>query len=125
MAEAMTIITRARLKRENIPHVPSQRIIDMLHNEVYQGQLDTWEACKYDIFANFIVNPDEPREKWIVKRVDESVEEKGDDVGGVQPALKKSDKRYQPIAHGPRRLSTIQEDEEETARRRLSTIEEK
>ena len=70
--EAMTIITRARLKRAKRTLTPSRRIIDLLHNESYLRQLDMWRACDYNIYENVVLNPNEPREKWIVEKITEN-----------------------------------------------------
>ncbi len=105
LPEAMTVITRARLMREKPKLLPSQRIIDTLHNEKYLRQLEMWEACKYDIYEYTVVNPDEPREKWIV----ENSEKKEDDE---RPFLNRLDERFPHISEQPHRLSVVEEVEE-------------
>lgn len=117
LAEAMTTISRARLMQPKPTPLPSQRIIDMLHNDIYLGQLDMWQACEYDIFENVIVNPSEPREKWIVESIGGNSEKKRDDV---QPILIRPDERLSHLSEQPHRLSTVEEVEEEV--HRLSTI---
>ena len=121
MPEAMTAITRARLKRAKPTFLPSQRIIDMLHNDFYQSQLEMWQACDYDIYENVILNPGEPREKWVVQRVagSSAIEKKRDDV---VPPPTRPDEWFPQILEEPHRLSTIEEVEDEA--RRLSTIHE-
>lgn len=120
LPEAMMVITRARLMRERPRLLPSRRIIDMLHNDTYQEQLEMWQACKYDIYQWVITNPERPREEWIVEKVEGTSEEKRDDVSDAQPRSWSLDKRFLPIAEGSHRLSTIEEVEEEA--RRLSMI---
>lgn len=119
LPEAMLVITRARLKRENPKILPSKIIIEMLNNDIWLQQLEMWQACKYNIYDNTIVNPNDPREKWIVQKVSESPQKKSSDV---PPALKRLGERFPQIADQPHRLSTIEEVEEEV--RRLSMIQE-
>ena len=76
LPEAMTDITRARLRRAKPTPLPSKRIIDMLNNENYLLQLEMWQACGCNLFENTIRNPTEPREKWIVEKVRESPQQK-------------------------------------------------
>lgn len=89
----------------------------MLDNDIYLGQLEMWEACKYDIYENIIANPSEPRENWIVQKVEGSPEKKKDEVKRV---WKIEDERFPQISEQPHRLSTIEEVAEEA--HRLSTI---
>ena len=91
----------------------------MLNNDIWQEQLEMWQACEYNIYDNNIVNANEPRERWIVERVGESPEKKR---GDVQPNLDSLDERLPRISGHPHRLSTIEEVEEEA--RRLSMIDE-
>ena len=115
LPEAMTAITRARLKRVKPTPLPSQRIIDLLHNDIYQKQLDMWQACKYDIHENIITNLSEPPEKWMIKSVGGKSEKRRHDV------LLISNSMVENLPHAseqPHRLSTIAEVEEEA--RRLS-----
>ena len=119
LPEAMTVITRARLKRVKPRLLPSKRIIEMLNNDIWQEQLEMWQACEYNIYDNTVVNPDDPRERWKVERVRESPQEKRIHV---LPELHSLDKRIRHISGHPHRLSTIEEVEEEA--RRLSMIEE-
>ena len=77
--EAMRVIIQARLLREKPNVVPSQRVIDMLHNDIYQEQLEMWQACEYDLNENTVVNPSEPREKRIDEKVD-GISEKVRDI---------------------------------------------
>ena len=122
LPEAMTVITRARLMRAKPTLLPSQRIIEMLHNDKYQRQLEMWETCKYDIYDNTIVNPGEPRKNWIVKRVEGSLERKRDDV---QPVLGKLGEGFPHTPGQSHRLSTIEQaDPEAQEAHHLSTIEE-
>ncbi|KAF6222796.1 hypothetical protein HO133_000845 [Letharia lupina] len=137
LPEAMTTITRARLMRPKPTLLPSQRIIDLLHNDVYQGQLEMWQACEYDTNENTIVNPTEPREKWIVEGVGGSPKKKRVNVqstlrrldvvqsvlkrpSDVQSVLRRLDERLPHTSEHLHRLSTIEEVEEEA--RRLSII---
>ena len=119
-AEAMMAITRARLKQKKPTTLPSLRIIDMLNNDIYQGQLEMWQACEYDIYENVIVNPTAPHKEWRVEKVGGSSEKKRDDVHDVQRTLKKAYETLPHISAQPHRLSTIEEVEEEA--RRLSTL---
>ena len=121
LPEAMTAITRARLKQPKPTLLPRKRIIDLLHNENYLKQLEMWEACEYDIFENVITNPSEPREEWIVEKVKGDSEKKRDDE---LPILKRIYERLPLISEGPHRLSTIAEVEEEVRRLSTSTIDE-
>ena len=89
----------------------------MLNNDIWLEQLEMWQACKYNIYDNTIVNPGDPRERWIVERVRESPQE---NKIIVSPELDRLDKRFPHISEQPHRLSTIQEVEEEA--RRLSSI---
>ncbi|CAF9903709.1 MAG: hypothetical protein ALECFALPRED_002938, partial [Alectoria fallacina] len=118
--EAMMVITQARLLREKPNAVPSQRVIDILHNDIYQEQLEMWQACEYNIYEITIVNPSEPREKWIVEKVDGISEKKRDIEHVVQATLERLDERVLYIAKRLHRLRTVEEVEEEA--RRLSTI---
>lgn len=137
LPEAMTTITRARLMRPKPTLIPSQRIIDLLHNDVYQGQLEMWQACEYDTHENIIVNPTEPREKWIVEGVGGGPKKKRVNVqstlrrldvvqsvlmrpNDVQSVLRRLDERLPHTSEHLRRLATIEEVEEEA--RRLSII---
>ena len=93
-----------------------------------------WEVLEYDIFENVIVNPDAPREKWIVEKVGEEDEDEEGEEGSSStgkkkkkekaddkpPLLKRIVKKLPQIFDQPHRLSTIAEVEEEA--RRLSTI---
>ena len=67
-----------------------------------------WEVCEYNVLENDIINPSEPREKWIVERTSEVSQEKRDDT---------------PRSSQPHRLSSIEEVEEEV--HRLSMTSEK
>ena len=117
--EAQFAITRARKKQIKPALLPSKRIIDFLHNEVYQLQLEKWQASKYKPFENIIVNPTEPREKWKVERSGELLEERGEDG---QPNSELYFMRYilPLISEEPHRLSIIEEGEEEA--HRLSAV---
>lgn len=117
LAEAMTTITRARLRRPKRTLLPSQSIIDMLHNDSYLKQLEIWEVCEYNMLENDIINPSEPREKWIVDRTTEVSQKKSDDIP------REPDERVAALASQPHRLSSIVEVEEEV--HRLSVISEK
>lgn len=116
LPEAMTVITRARLKRTKPTPLPSQRIIDLLHNDIYQKQLDKWQACKYDIHENIITNLSEPPEKWMIKSVGGKSEKKRHDVLPISESIEEN---LPHTSEQPHRLSTIAEVEEEV--RRLST----
>lgn len=118
LAEAMMTVTRARLKRKKPTPLPSQNVINMLHNDSYQRQLDIWQACNYNIFENVIINPNEPREKWIVESARGDSEKNRDDVHDPQRTLKRTSKRLDERNH---HLSSIEELEDET--RRLSAIQ--
>lgn len=121
LPEAMTVITRARLMRAKPKLLPSQRIIDTLHNDKYLRQLEMWEACRYDIYEYTVVNPDEPREKWIVERVEGNSEKKEDE----RAFLNMLDERFPDISGQAHRLSVVEEVEEEAQEaHRPSTIEE-
>ena len=117
LPEAMIVIIQARLKRVKPQILPSKRIIEMLNNDIWLEQLEMWQACKYNTYDNTVVNPDDPRERWIVERVRESPQEK---KTHVSPELYSLEKRFPHISEQPHRLSTIQEVEEEA--RRLSSI---
>lgn len=91
----------------------------MLNNDIWQEQLEMWQACEYNIYDNTVVNPDDPRERWIVERVGESTQTKRINVS---PELHSLEKRFPCISEHPHRLSTIEEVEEEG--HRLSMIEE-
>ena len=116
LPEAMTAITRARLKRAKPTLLPSQRIIDLLHNGIYQKQLDMWQACKYDIHENIITNLSEPPEKWMIKSVGGKSEKKRHDVLPISESIEEN---LPHTSKQPHRLSTIAEMKEEV--RRLST----
>ena len=88
----------------------------MLHNESFLKQLDVWEVCEYNVIDNDIVNPSEPREKWIVERTKDVSQKKSDDIP------RRPDERVAALSSQPHRLSSIDEVEEEV--HRLSTIEE-
>ena len=125
LPEAMTVITRARLKRAKPTLLPSQRIIDLLHNDIYQKQLDMWQACKYDIHENIITNLSEPPEKWMIKSVGGKSEKRRHDVLLISKSIEdvllisKSIEENMPhTSEQPHRLGTIAEVEEEA--RRLS-----
>ena len=136
LPEAMVDITRARLKRPQRTLLPSQRIMDLLHNDDYQKQLDMWEVLEYDVFRNAILNPNEPREEWIVETLGEEEEEeeeeeewslskekkKKEKADDKPPLLRRIVKKLPQIFDQPHRLSTIAEVEEEV--RRLSKIAE-
>lgn len=113
LPEAMMVITRARLKREKPTPLPTKRIIETLDNDIYLGQLEMWEACKYDMYENKVLNPSDPREDWIVLKVEGSPREKRDEV---QPVWDKQDERFPQISEHPHRLSTIEEVAEEAYR---------
>lgn len=115
LPEAMTVITRARLKRAKPTLLPSQRIIDLLHNHIYQKQLDMWQACKYDIHENIITNLSEPPEKWMIKSVGGKSEKRRHDVLLISNSI---EEKLPHTSEQPHRLSTIAEVEEEA--RRLS-----
>ena len=125
LPEAMTVITRARLMRAKPKLLPSQRIIDTLHNDKYLRQLEMWDACKCDIYEYTVVNPDEPREKWMVEKVQGNSEKKEDDE---RPFLKRIDDRFPHISGQAHRLSVVEEleevEEEAQEAHRPSTIEE-
>ena len=110
LVEAMTIITRARFRRPKPTPLPSERIIDLLHNESYLKQLEIWEVCEYNMIENDIVNPSEPRERWIVERTQEVPQKKG---RGISRA---PDQRVSALVSQPHRLSDIMEVEEEVHR---------
>ena len=120
--EAMTVITRARLKRVKPTPLPSERIVDLLHNDNYLRQLEMWQACEFNIFENSVLNPNDPREKWIVEKVGRDVEEeekkKGDEL---PPVIKRVYERLPRVSEHPRRLSTIAEVEEEIHRLSISS----
>ena len=116
LPEAMMAITRARLKRVKPTLLPSQRIIDLLHNRIYLKPLDMWQACKHDVHENIITNPSEPRKKWMIKSVGGKSEKKRHDVLPISESV---DEKLSPFSEQPHRLSTIAEVEEEV--RRLST----
>ena len=82
-----------------------------------------WQACEFNIFENSVLNPNEPREKWIVERVDgdaaEGEKRKGDDL---LPIIKSVKEKLPLISHHAHRLSTIAEVEEEI--HRLSIVSE-
>ncbi|KAM0803420.1 hypothetical protein BDR22DRAFT_970721 [Usnea florida] len=117
LVEAMTAITRARFRRPKPTPLPSERIIDMLHNDYYLKQLEIWEVCEYNMIENDIVNPSEPREKWIVERKQEVTQKKGHGISRAP------DERLAAFVSHPHRLSDIMEVEEEV--HRLSAISEK
>ena len=131
LPEAMTVITRARLKKPKRTLVPSERIIDFLHNECYQKQLDIWQVCDYNIHDNSVLNPIEPREKWIVERMEEK---DGDSVMSMEEKKKLRREALLPIskrtvekspslkAEQLQLLSTLAEVEAEV--NRLKTVQE-
>ena len=88
----------------------------MLHNDNYLKQLEIWEVCEYNMLTHDIINPSEPREKWIVEKATD-VSQKKDDI------LREPDERVAALASQPHRLSSIEEVEEEV--HRLSVISEK
>ena len=90
----------------------------MLNNDIWLEQLEMWQACKYNIYDYTIVNPNDPREKWIVQKVGESPQRRS---GDVPPGLESLGERLPKISEHPHRLSPIEEVEEEA--RRLSMIE--
>lgn len=114
--EAMTVITRARLKQVKPRLLPRKRIVEMLHNDIWQEQLEMWQVCEHNIYENTVVNPDDPRERWRVEKVRESPQEK---KINVPPELNKLEKRFAQISEHPHRLSTIEEVEEEAHRRSM------
>ena len=115
--EAMTVITRARLKRVKPTPLPSQRIVDLLHNDNYLRQLEIWQACEFDIYENSVLNPNDPREEWIVERVGLDAEEEEEKEGKeLPPVIKRVYERLPRISIHPYRLSTIAEVEEEIHR---------
>lgn len=142
LPEAMTDISRARLKRPKPTVLPSKRIIDMLNNDNYLLQLEMWQACDCDLFENTIRNPTEPREKWIVEKVkqgpqqkikmkmkeeeeekeeeedeeDEEDDEEGDDVLPVRKGKEKTPPSLYQLPHHQRSVSNLPH--------RLSTIAE-
>ena len=118
LPEAMMTITRARLKRAKPTNLPSKRIIEMLNNKNYLLQLEMWRACHYNLFENTIVNPTDPRERWMVEKVREIPHKKKAEV--ALPILKGMHKKLSNMTHKPHRLSTIVEVEEEA--QRLSLI---
>ena len=123
LPEAMTVITRARLKRVKRTRLPSQRIIDLLHNDNYLRQLDMWQACEFNVFENSILNPNEPREEWIVERAGWDAEEEEKKKGHkLLPVIKSVIEKLPRISEDPYRLSTIAEVEEEI--HRLSVVSE-
>ena len=89
----------------------------MLHNDSFLKQLEIWEVCEYNMLENDIINPSEPREKWIVDRSQEVSQKKSDDIP------REPDERVTELASQPHRLSSIEEVEEEV--HRLSVISEK
>ena len=89
----------------------------MLHNDSYLKQLEIWEVCEYNMLENDIINPSEPREKWIVDKSTEVSQNKSDDVP------RELDEMVATLASQPHRLSSIEEVEEEV--HRLSVISEK
>ena len=117
LPEAMTAITRARLKREKPTPLPRQRIIDLLHNNKYLRQLEIWHACDFDMFENCVLNPDEPRREWIIEKVGWDGEEEGKKKGDqLLPVVQSVKERLPLISEHPHRLSTIAEVEEEVHR---------
>ena len=82
-----------------------------------------WQACEFNIFDNSVLNPNEPREKWIVERVgwdaEEDEKKKGDKL---LPIIKNVYEKLPLISEHPHRLSTIAEVEEEF--HRLSMVSE-
>ena len=112
----MTAITRARLKYEKPTRLPRRRIIDLLHNDNYLRQLEMWQACEFNIFDNSILNPDEPREKWVVERVGWDAEEENQKGDERPPIIKKVKEKLPLISPPHHRLSTIAEVEEEAHR---------
>ena len=122
LPEALIVITQARLKRAKPTPLPSQRIVDLLHNDNFQNQLDLWEACNYNIYENTVVNPNEPREKWIVEKVGWDTGENKEREDDVPPILRRITQKLPLVSNHPHRLSTIAELEEEV--RRLSIIRE-
>ena len=121
LPEAMTVITRARLKRAKPTPLPSQRIIDLLHNDDYLRQLDQWHACEFNIFENTVLNPNDPREEWIIESVGSDVDEEEKKTGDeLRPVIKSVKENLPLISMHPHRLSTIAEVEEEI--HRLSMI---
>lgn len=88
----------------------------MLHNDSYLKQLEIWEVCEYNMLEHDIVNPNEPRENWVVDSTKEVAQEKSDDIS------RETDESVAALASQPHRLSSIEEVEEEV--RRLSVISE-
>ena len=83
-----------------------------------------WQACDFDIFENSVLNPDEPREKWIIEKVGWDAEEDGKKKGDkLLPIIKSVKERLPLISEHPHRLSTIAEVEEEVHRISMVTGE--
>lgn len=99
-------------------------MIDLLHNDNYLRQLDEWQACEFNIFENSVLNPNDPREEWIVAKVGLDVEEEEKKKMGDEliPVIKSVRENLPLISMHPHRLSTIAEVEEEI--QRLSMISE-
>ena len=89
----------------------------MLHNDSYQKQLEIWEVCEYNMLENDLINPSEPREKWIVDSTKEVSPKKSGDIP------REPDEMVAAFASQPHRLSSIEEVEEEV--HRLGVISEK
>ena len=82
-----------------------------------------WQACEFNIFENSVLNPNEPREEWIVERVGWDAEEEQKKKGHeLLPVIKSVIEKLPRISEDPRRLSTIAEVEEEI--HRLSMVSE-
>ena len=123
LPEAMTVITRARLKRVKPTLLPSQRIVDLLHNDNHLRQLDIWQACEFNIFENMVLNPNDPREEWIVEKVGWDTEKEEKKMGAeLLPVIESVKEKLPLISEHPHRLSTIAEVEKEI--HRLSMISE-
>ena len=126
LPEAMMTITRARLKRPKPTPFPSQNIIDMLHNETYQTQLDIWQISNYerdeahDPQLTLKRPPKGPGERTHHRSSEvEELEAETQRLCAIQTRIRE---RFSHISKQPHRLSTIEEVEEEA--RRLSMIRE-
>ena len=97
--------------------------MDLLHNDNYLRQLDQWQACEFNVFEKRVLNPDDPREEWIIENVGLGVEEEEERMGDeLRPVIKSVKENLPLISMHPHRLSTIAEVEEEI--HRLSMVSE-
>ena len=88
----------------------------MLHNDSFLKQLEIWEVCEYNMLENDVINPAEPREKWILDKTTEVSQKSVVDIP------REPDETVAALASQPHRLSSIEEVEEEV--QRLSVISE-